>query len=192
MATSGSKQQTVTRLLLVIAAALALVGILTYYNRARAPERFTAGNLRALDAAEAAPGGYAVPREQMQSIDAAQGGGWGPAEALGTEQHRPLSMPDGGAPLPKAPFPKDSLTPEDLLPKDAANSAWAQANPAGMGDVKDQNFLTAGYHIGVNTTGQSLRNANMQLRSEPPNPQFRVSIWQQSTIDPDLARRPLE
>jgi len=46
--------------------------------------------------------------------------------------------------------------------------------------------------IGVNTVGQSLRNANYQLRSEPPNPQIPVSIFNQSTIAPDTNRRPLE
>jgi len=89
-------------------------------------------------------------------------------------------------------FPKDKLTPEDLLPRDAANSEWAQVNPAGQGDVKNQNYLTAGYHMGINSIGSTLRNPNMQLRSEPPNPQVKVSPWLQTTIDPDLNRRPLE
>jgi hypothetical protein len=54
------------------------------------------------------------------------------------------------------------------------------------------NFLTAGYHIGINTVGQTLRNANRQLRSEPLNPQVPVSPWLQTTIEPDTNRRPLE
>ena len=53
-------------------------------------------------------------------------------------------------------------------------------------------MLDAGFHVGVNTIGQSLRNANRQLRSEPPNPQVQVSPWQMSSIGPDLMRRPLE
>lgn len=94
--------------------------------------------------------------------------------------------------LPNDCFPKDKLTAEDLLPKNAANSKWAQVNPAGQGELKNHNFLTAGYHVGVNTVGSTLRNANMQLRSEPPNPQMKVSPWNQTTINPDLNRRPLE
>jgi len=43
----------------------------------------------------------------------------------------------------------------------------------------------------INISGQSLRNANMQLRSEPPNPIKKVSPWMQSTIEPDLYRKPL-
>lgn len=89
-------------------------------------------------------------------------------------------------------FPKDRLTAQDLLPKDAANSKWAQVNPAGQGDLQDQNFLTAGFQIGVNTVGSSLRNANMQLRSEPPIKKGGAWPIMNSTIEPDLMRRPLE
>lgn len=89
-------------------------------------------------------------------------------------------------------FPKDKLTPEELLPRDAANSEWAQVNPSGQGCVKNQNFLTSGYHMGINSIGSTLRNPNLQLRSEPPNPRERVGPWMQSTIEPDLNRRPLE
>ena len=46
-------------------------------------------------------------------------------------------------------------------------------------------------HVGVNTIGQSLRNANLQLREEPPNPQDNVSPWLNTTIDRDLTRKPL-
>ena len=88
-------------------------------------------------------------------------------------------------------YPRDQLTPAELLPKDQ-NSVWAEQNPMGPGSLKGKNFLSAGALIGVNTVGQSLRNANWQLRSEPPNPQVPVSIFNQSTIQPDVNRRPLE
>jgi len=89
-------------------------------------------------------------------------------------------------------FPRDRLTADDLLPKDAADSKWAQINPSGGGNISDQNYLTAGYHVGVNTVGQSLRNANLQLRSEIPNPQDAVGPWMISTIEPDLRQNTLE
>jgi surface protein len=89
-------------------------------------------------------------------------------------------------------FDRDRLTSSDLLPADAANSKWAQINPSGSGMLGDQNFLTAGYHLGINTVGQSLRNANLQLRSEPPNPQVAVSPWGISTIEPDIRTTTLE
>jgi len=89
-------------------------------------------------------------------------------------------------------FTRDRLTSSDLLPLNSANSEWAQVNPATSGDVKNGNFLTAGYHIGINTIGQSLRNANLQLRSEIPNPQIAVSPWMISTIEPDIRANTLE
>ena len=79
--------------------------------------------------------------------------------------------------------------PSDLLPK---NSQWSQLNPAGKGELANINLLKAGYHIGIDTVGQSLRNANLQIRSEPPNPQLYVGPWQQSTIEPDIMRVPME
>jgi len=88
-------------------------------------------------------------------------------------------------------FPKAMLTPEELKPQDNS-SLWAQVNPEGAGSLKGRSFLQAGHHIGINTVGQTLRNANLQLRSEPPNPQVLVSPWNQTTIEPDVNRRPLE
>ena len=81
--------------------------------------------------------------------------------------------------------------PGDLLPKDS-NSQWAQLNPSGKGDLASINLLKAGYHIGIDTIGQSLRNGNLQIRSEPPNPQLNTGPWNQTTIEPDFMRPPLE
>jgi hypothetical protein len=97
----------------------------------------------------------------------------------------------GSSQAPAGCYPRDQLTPSELLPRDQ-NSVWAEQNPMGPGSLKGKNFLSAGALIGVNTVGQSLRNANWQLRSEPPNPQVPVSIFNQSTIQPDTNRRPLE
>ncbi len=87
---------------------------------------------------------------------------------------------------------KEKLTSKDLLPNDAQNLIWSKINPSSQANIEDQNFLTAGYHIGVNTIGQSLRNANLQLRSEIPNPQVAVSPWLISTIEPDVRSTTLE
>lgn len=59
-------------------------------------------------------------------------------------------------------------------------------------DMQNMNFLNSESVIGVDTKTSSLRNANVQLRSEPPNPKTEVSPWLNSTIEPDLTRRPLE
>ena len=93
--------------------------------------------------------------------------------------------------IPNECYPKDILSPKELLPKDT-ESTWAQSVPAGQGSLGDQNFLNAGFHIGINTVGQTLRNPNYGLRSEPPNPQVKVSPWMQTTIEPDTNRRAME
>ena len=81
--------------------------------------------------------------------------------------------------------------PAELLPNDT-NSQWAQLNPAGKGDLANINLLRAGYHVGIDTVGSSKRNMNLQLRSEPPNPQVSTGIWNQSTITGDPFRVPFE
>ena len=84
-----------------------------------------------------------------------------------------------------------AVDPRELLPKDD-NSQWGALNPAGSGDLKNVNLLQSGYHQGIDTVGSSLRNANLQVRSEPPNPTTKVSPWMNATIEPDLMRVPLE
>ena len=84
----------------------------------------------------------------------------------------------------------EEAKPEELLPKDEVSSEWARVNPMGKGSLEFKNFLEAGYHLGVDTQTSSLRNANLQLRSEPAVSQIPVSIWQNSTILPsDSANR---
>ena len=101
------------------------------------------------------------------------------------------SMSGGREGMNSSCYPKEQLTAKELLPKNES-STWAQVNPDGMGSLKDKNFLQAGHHIGINTVGQTLRNANLQLRSEPANPQVNVSPWMQTTINPDMNRKPFE
>jgi hypothetical protein len=80
--------------------------------------------------------------------------------------------------------------PSDLLPKDI-NSDWSNVNPANA-DLKNINLLSAGQLIGINTVGSSLRNPSLQERSEPIIPKTNIGPWNQSTIDADTLRRPLE
>jgi hypothetical protein len=93
--------------------------------------------------------------------------------------------------MPQMPQSTNIQSSSDLLPADN-NSQWAQLNPSGTGELASINLLKAGYHIGIDTVGQSLRNANLQVRSEPPNPQLNVGPWNNTTISPDLMRTPLE
>ena len=84
----------------------------------------------------------------------------------------------------------NNLNSQNLLPE--GDTLFSNVNPSNNGGVINTSLLNAGHHIGVNTQGCSLRNANRGLRSEPANPQTQVSPWLQTTICPDLYRKPLE
>ena len=93
--------------------------------------------------------------------------------------------------LPASCASKKISNPKDLLPADG-NTEFSKMNPSGSGDLMNVNLLRAGHHIGINTVGTSLRNANLQVRSEPPNPRLNTGPWNTSTITADTHRRPLE
>jgi hypothetical protein len=84
------------------------------------------------------------------------------------------------------------LMASELLPKDTPSSEWANANPEGSGSLKNTQFLQSGHLNGINTVGQTLRNANLQLRSDPAIPKGDGFGILQSTIEPDTNRRALE
>ncbi len=113
------------------------------------------------------------------------------SEPTGNESYLPVQ---GAATRPSSCYPQNTLGPEDLLPlgKSKEIEDFNKQNPVGDGILKGVNFLDAGFHTGVNTVGQSLRNANLNLRAEPPNPRVQVSPWMNSTIDADLARKTLD
>jgi hypothetical protein len=103
---------------------------------------------------------------------------------------------EGSSNSPPQCLPKDRLQAKDLLPQNLANSEYGskfdEVNPLGQGEVDGLNYISSQKHFGINTVGNSNRNANLQLRSEPANPQMNVCPWNKSTIQPDLTRRPLE
>lgn len=99
---------------------------------------------------------------------------------------------------PEAQAPKNEMAkvanPDELLPSDA-NSQWSNLNPSSVDKAKGvmaPDLLQAGHHIGLDTVGQSLRNANQQLRSDPVIQKQDIGPWNQSTIESDSMRKPLE
>ncbi len=82
-------------------------------------------------------------------------------------------------------------SPSDLLPTDS-NASWGGLNSINQQNIAMPDLLQAGYHIGLDTIGQTLRNANYQLRSDPVIPKSDVGPWNQSTIEGDYGRVPLE
>jgi hypothetical protein len=136
----------------------------------------------------------AAQRQYVTDVSGPSTGAVSPANPAG--QNEVFSSVSGevttsGYGLPPSCSRQSVVNPDELLPKDE-NSQWAQLNPRGNGELNNVNLLQAGYLYGINTVGSSLRNANLQVRSEPPNPQLQVSPWLNTTIEPDLMRVPLE
>ena len=131
-------------------------------------------------------------QQQYKNSNAQASAGVRPSDPNGNEVFASASGVQTSTPgLPSSCSKPNIQNPAELLPKDS-NSQWAQLNPSGKGELANVNLLKAGYHIGIDTIGQSLRNANLQIRSEPPNPQLNVGPWNTSTIEPDFMRPPLE
>ena len=81
--------------------------------------------------------------------------------------------------------------PTDLLPNDV-NNQWGDLNAMSRNSMNTPDLLQAGYHIGLDTVGQTLRNANLQERSDPIIIKTAIGPWHQSTIEPDLGRTSME
>ena len=91
------------------------------------------------------------------------------------------ALQNGGTGLASALLPKEVATQED----------FGEFAPDDI--LKGQNFLDVRDQIGFpETIGGALRNANQQIRSEPPNPRNPVTIFNNSTIEPDQMRPPFE
>ena len=191
------------RIVLIVLAAFVLVALINYYNSKQNTakiEKFYDSAIKTAN--DSYQQNYGAPEKPYNSPllvnDSQDGKVSGRSQFNGSEEvaqnnevYRPVDY--SSQQLSSDCFPKDRLTAEDLLPKDAANNKFSQMSPAGQGSLSDVNLLSAGYQVGVSTIAGTLRNANLQIRSEPPNPQVSVSPWMQSTIsNSDVFRRPLE
>src|SRR6056300_601569 len=77
-----------------------------------------------------------------------------------------------------------------LLPREVASQEdFGEFAPEDI--LKGQNFLEPRAQIGFpETVSGALRNANQQIRADPPNPK-EPFVWNNSTIAPDLMQRSL-
>ncbi len=116
---------------------------------------------------------------EIMAADLVGGGSGAPASANGLTTSGKAGSSCNNEPV---------MNPQDLLPSDA-NKAWTELNPPDVG-LKNKTFMKAGEQIG--SISQVLRNPNLQLRSEPPNPQVETGPWNGTTIEGDPLRRPLE
>ena len=77
-----------------------------------------------------------------------------------------------------------SANPSDLLPaSNSGENGWDVLNSVGTTAGANPELLEAGHHTGIDSVGQSLRNANLQLRSDPVILLKDTGPWNQSTIE---------
>jgi len=81
---------------------------------------------------------------------------------------------------------------KDFLPKEINNQWFDTDFSQAKFNINDDKLInTDRYVIGVNTVGQSLKNASYDIRGTVPNPKFTVSPWNNSTYEPDFNIKPL-
>ena len=81
---------------------------------------------------------------------------------------------------------------KDFLPKEI-NDQWFDTDfSQAKTNISDDKLInTDRYVIGINTVGQSLKNASYDIRGTIANPKFSVSPWNNSTYEPDYNIKPL-
>jgi hypothetical protein len=85
------------------------------------------------------------------------------------------------------------LTSEDLLPVYSENDKFLKENPVAK-LLKEQNFLQAGHHFGINTVVQSNKIPYLDVRSVPPIPKKDLGPFNNSSYEQPMGadRRFLE
>jgi len=74
----------------------------------------------------------------------------------------------------------------DFLPKENNPEWWDDGFSQAKYNLNDDKLInTERYIIGINTVGQSLKNASYDIRGTVPNPKFSVSPWNNSTVEAD-------
>ena len=84
-------------------------------------------------------------------------------------------------------FIATSLLPKPEIPGQAS---WDVNAPTNI--LANQNFLSATQQVGVDTVLSSLRNSSYDIRNNIVNPINVVSPWMNTSITPDLERRPID
>lgn len=87
--------------------------------------------------------------------------------------------------IPENCVKRENIDPNSLLPKSNDDSYDLSNLPS---STQNPNMLTITGSNLIGGVSQVLRNANLQVRSEPPNPRVDVGPWQNTTIEPDLSR----
>ena len=120
--------------------------------------------------------GYAIVEREYSAFGAAPAAG--PAAG-------PAAKASNGCGMDKGTGLASSLLPREV----ASEEDFGQFAPEDV--LKGQNFLEPRAQVGFpETIGGALRNANQQIRADPPNSKDPF-VWNNSTIVPDLMQRSL-
>jgi hypothetical protein len=189
--------QETTSLIWTIIAIVAIFYLLNYLMTCKeetSSENFQSGGTKKKNnmegGAEPEPGQQAANNPQIQNTSL-------PADYVEIPQGDIMMSGPGPQANPNL-MDNIALTSDHLLPSESDFGYWhdetnQEDSMFNEGPtLGDRNFLDCGYHYGINTVGQSLRNSNQQIRSDPPIPQVDIGPWGQSTYEPDLNRRQLE
>ena len=85
------------------------------------------------------------------------------------------------------------LMAKDLLPRDDPMNNWNLSNPQPNGHLGDKNFLETSHFYGIATSSGSLRNANLQIRSDPIVQKVdNFTPWSWGSYGPDMNRKQFE
>jgi hypothetical protein len=108
-----------------------------------------------------------------------------------SEQVQPFQDEFNGSPVNSSQFNANGdseIVPMDLLPNNDAAAVFAEENPAGTGNVQNVEYLSAGFNIGMDTRGGTMKNPTRDIRPEPRIPKQYVGPFYNSTYEPDLYR----
>jgi hypothetical protein len=185
----GKKQNKVMNIVLILGVVV-VIGLVLRYNSQKGMklDMMTGKNAFSnVEQIEQAPNAAAAPAGS--SAGAPPAAAVSPVSTTDGEQFLGVKGMSSGAKSDKSCNNQQMMDPKELLPKDG-NNEWSSIAPSK--DLKNIHMLNAGHHIGINSVGSSLRNANLQIRSEPVIPQSNVGPWNNTTIEPDNMRRALE
>lgn len=85
--------------------------------------------------------------------------------------------------------PENLFKANNYLPKEV-NDDWWELVPEAV-SVKNRHLINITRPIGINTIGQSLKNASHDIRGSVANPKYVTSPWLNSSIEPDINLKPL-
>lgn len=136
----------------------------------------------------AAPAGFALGNQQYGALSARGVQGRADGGDMATQGEGGIAEAAFANGAGKA-APANSAS---LIPRDVVQTEdFGQFSPDAI--LSGQNYLDPRSQVGYpETLGGNLRNANRDFRSEPMNPRTPVSIFNLSTIPPDVMRPKFE